>query len=89
MSFDLFFFWRYLLTVAVAIYCVVTAIDRVLGFWRLMHGEERHWDYVRKYVAVQLLRVSWRDAGPELTQIVLWLVVLFAIVGGHVWSPAV
>jgi hypothetical protein len=83
LAVDLFFFWRYLLAVVVGVYCVITAADRLIGCRRLLHGEERHWSFARKYLVIQLLRVRWRDVGWELTQIACWLVVLAALVWGH------
>jgi len=85
VDFDLFIFWRGLLTIAVACYCGVLMIDRAVGWWRVLHGSERHWGYVRKYLVIQLLRVGWRDMRWELTQIVLWLGMLGAVVAAHGW----
>ena len=88
MSFDLFFFWRHLLTVIVLCYCAVTMGDRLIGAWRLLHGPEPHWGYARKYLVIQLLRVGLRDVGWELVQIAFWLTVLGVLIGGH-WVPPV
>jgi len=87
MSFDLFFSWRFLLTVVVVCYCVAVATDRAIGAWRALHGRERHWGVVRKYLVIQLLRVRLRDVGWELAQIALWLGVLAALIVGHRWLP--
>ncbi|HUW55107.1 MAG TPA: hypothetical protein VMZ92_00580 [Planctomycetota bacterium] len=83
MDFDLFYFWRRLLAVVVGIYCVIVTADRAIGYWRLLHGGERHWGYARRYLAIQLLRVTWRDVGWELTQIVFWLGALTTLVWAH------
>ena len=83
VDFDLFYFWRRLLVVVVGIYCCITTADRMAGYWRLLHGEERHWGYARKYLVIQLLRVGLRDVGWELTQIAFWLAVLATLIWAH------
>jgi len=85
VTFDLFFFWRQFLGIVLVCYCAILTIDRVVGYWRVLHGSERHWGYVRKYLAIQLLRVNWRDVRWELAQIAFWLVVLAALVAAHAW----
>ena len=83
VDFDLFYFWRRLLVAVVAIYCLITTLDRMAGYWRLVHGEERHWGYARKYLVIQLLRVRWHDVGWELTQIALCLAALVTLIWAH------
>lgn len=87
MDFDLFYFWRRLLALVVGIYCLITTADRMMGYWRLLHGEERHWGYARRYLAIQLLRVGWRDVGWELTQVTFWVGVLGAVIWAHRLVP--
>ena len=87
MPFELFFLWRGLLCAVVGSYCLVVTADRVIGLWWMVHGKERYWGYTRKYLVIQLLRVSWRDVRWELMQIAFWLVALAALVGGHIWLP--
>ena len=83
VNFDLFYFWRRLLVVVVGIYCLITTVDRTIGYWRLLHGQERHWGYARKYLLIQLLRVGWRDVGWELTQIAFASAVLVTLIWAH------
>ena len=85
MNFDLFYFWRFLLATAVGLYCLITTVDRMRGYWRMLHGRERHWGYARKYLVIQLLRVRGRDVAWELAQIALLVVALVGVTWAHRW----
>jgi len=87
VEFDLFFFWRRLLGLSVAIYCLITTADRLRGYWRLLHGEERHWGYARRYLVIQLLRMKPREVAWELAQILFLLSVVAALIWGHRFVP--
>lgn len=72
-----------MLVVVVGIYCLIMTADRMIGHWRVLHGQERHWGFARKYLVVQLLRLGWRDVRREVLQIAFWLGMLATLIWAH------
>jgi hypothetical protein len=78
MTFDLFYFWRWILVVVCTIYAAARLGQTAWHWYVYLWAESRSSVMMRRYVFVHALRVRMRRLTFELVQIVA-LVVLFAL----------
>jgi hypothetical protein len=81
-DFDLFDFWRYLLSVAVTIYVLIYTTRTLWGYLAWFNSSRRL-KVMGRYAAVLLLRARVRQFAGELIQIGVLLAVLAGVVGLH------
>ena len=74
-EFDLFDFFRFLLMVAVSVYCIATTIWWIVS-WVRMDIEERYRSILWKYLLVQLLRTRMSELWRPLAEIAALLVLI-------------
>ena len=75
-GFDLFTFYRTTLFVFLGTYTLLLTISSVWQLVRLLAGPERHKEFLRTYVAYQLLTMRVRPVRGELLQIALLVAAL-------------
>lgn len=82
-GFDLFDFYRFLLSVLVGSYATVRLVTFI---WRLQYigfGDPRARGLLRQYLLIQMLRVRFRRFAWDLLQIALLLVVFILLLHRH------
>ena len=82
-GFDLFEFYRFLLTVLVGSYCVVRLAVFIWRFQSLGVDDPRGLGLLRRYLIVQVLRVRITRFTADLLQIGALLVIVVLLVNRH------
>jgi hypothetical protein len=83
MKVDVFYFWRWLLMVVCTIYWIVRLGQSLWGWYEYLWADYRPAALMRKYVAVQALRIRVHRFTLELIQIAALLVLFVAITYAH------
>lgn len=83
MSFDLFYFWRWLLVVICTVYTIVRLGQSIWRWHQFLWAERRSSLMMRHYLFVHALRLRVHRFTLELVQIVVLLVLLGAISWAH------
>jgi hypothetical protein len=82
-EFDLFAFYRFILTVFVASYAVVR-LGCLMWRWQSFGADDpRGMGLIRRYLIVQFLRTRLRRFLPDLAAIGVLLLVLLLLIGAH------
>ena len=82
MRFDLFEFYRYLLTLLVSIHCAVRLVSHVYR-WQAFDRRHRWAPRLRRYAVVHLLRLRFRRFWVDATQIAILSAILLLLISRH------
>jgi hypothetical protein len=82
-EFDLFAFYRFILTVLVASYMVVKLACFMWRWQSFGADDPRGVGLLRRYLIVQLLRTRLRRFMPDVAAIGVLLIVLLLLIGAH------
>ncbi len=80
---DLFEFWRLVLGILCTFYATVVTVRSLWGWCVYFSGTDRSTALMRRYVVVQLLRLSPGRFTWELLQIGFWLAALIVVLRLH------
>jgi hypothetical protein len=80
---DLFEVWRFILGVVCTVYATVVTVRSLWEWCVYFSGADRSTALMRRYVIVQLLRLSPGRFTWELAQIGFWLSVLIVLLRLH------
>jgi hypothetical protein len=82
-EFDLFAFYRFILTVFVASYAIMRLACLTRRWQSLGADDPRGAGLLRRYLTVQLLRTRLRRFMPDIAAIGVLLIVLLLLIGAH------
>jgi len=83
MDFDAFIVFRRLLCLVVTAYTALRTAQTLLRWRRWLWSADRSRAYLRRYVAIQLLRVRLRRFGWDILQIVVLTAILYEVIRLH------
>ena len=81
---DIFSVWRWLLAVVVTVYATIVLAQSAWGYYVWLAAEDRYTAILRRYIAVQSLRVRLRKFAADLC-ICAGLVVILGLLGWLHW----
>lgn len=87
-QFDLFYFFRWWLTIVCFVYALILTGRSLWGWIEFLSRPDRPVTVLRHYVIVQLLRLRVRRFRGELVRITAWTAALVLVIRAHAWIDA-